>query len=108
MIEYSGTPFVVAAHTPSRRPSPCASIFHPIFIAIARSCRRGPCEDACWCDGFRFRGAVNNFRGEQQCKIIRLIRTGNARRQSAMAAFVPRSEEHTSELQSLRHLVCRL
>src|ERR1039458_1072176 len=24
------------------------------------------------------------------------------------AAFVPRSEEHTSELQSLRHLVCRL
>src|ERR1035441_5868434 len=24
------------------------------------------------------------------------------------AAIVPRSEEHTSELQSLRHLVCRL
>src|SRR5258705_8821497 len=27
---------------------------------------------------------------------------------SARFGFVPRSEEHTSELQSLRHLVCRL
>src|SRR5947199_7991956 len=26
----------------------------------------------------------------------------------ALASFPPRSEEHTSELQSLRHLVCRL
>src|SRR5262245_11806882 len=27
---------------------------------------------------------------------------------SAIIAYLPRSEEHTSELQSLRHLVCRL
>src|SRR5205814_10071615 len=27
---------------------------------------------------------------------------------SSSAAWAPRSEEHTSELQSLRHLVCRL
>src|SRR5437899_10428358 len=27
---------------------------------------------------------------------------------SRLLAFMPRSEEHTSELQSLRHLVCRL
>src|SRR5438045_7831281 len=32
--------------------------------------------------------------------------TSSARR--SRASMVPRSEEHTSELQSLRHLVCRL
>src|ERR1035441_6474131 len=31
-----------------------------------------------------------------------------ARRWSASRTFLLRSEEHTSELQSLRHLVCRL
>src|ERR1035438_5086155 len=33
---------------------------------------------------------------------------GNARGAEARAVFAVRSEEHTSELQSLRHLVCRL
>src|SRR5262245_62774821 len=32
----------------------------------------------------------------------------HARRTAAPAAATSRSEEHTSELQSLRHLVCRL
>src|SRR5205814_9530387 len=31
----------------------------------------------------------------------------NASRSSADGLSIPRSEEHTSELQSLRHLVCR-
>src|SRR5205814_3142735 len=30
------------------------------------------------------------------------------RGENTVAVFAPRSEEHTSELQSLRHLVCRL
>src|SRR5258705_8123348 len=35
-------------------------------------------------------------------------RTRAARRSHAASPARPRSEEHTSELQSLRHLVCRL
>src|SRR5262247_398316 len=35
-------------------------------------------------------------------------RIGGARRRGEREADKPRSEEHTSELQSLRHLVCRL
>src|ERR1035441_6364933 len=34
--------------------------------------------------------------------------TGGARRLRCLARYRSRSEEHTSELQSLRHLVCRL
>src|ERR1039458_5657172 len=39
-----------------------------------------------------------------------LFRAFQLRSQKSAAGFVPvwRSEEHTSELQSLRHLVCRL
>src|SRR5205823_14323445 len=35
-------------------------------------------------------------------------RTGSRRRATRIAANAPRSEEHTSELQSLAYLVCRL
>src|SRR5258705_4323460 len=38
----------------------------------------------------------------------RLPRKTKARDENHPAPFAPRSEEHTSELQSLRHLVCRL
>src|SRR5262245_64696783 len=42
----------------------------------------------------------------------RLTRAACARLRGAAvlppAVFIPRSEEHTSELQSLRHLVCRI
>src|SRR5262245_65205838 len=35
-------------------------------------------------------------------------RTAHAKPESSASATAARSEEHTSELQSLRHLVCRL
>src|SRR2546429_4836024 len=38
----------------------------------------------------------------------RKIRSVTARRNKALEAAAPRSEEHTSELQSRLHLVCRL
>src|SRR5262245_64713039 len=36
------------------------------------------------------------------------IRNGSCTRRSTISSVLGRSEEHTSELQSLRHLVCRL
>src|SRR5437899_6206831 len=42
---------------------------------------------------------------------LKPIEAQNARSSSASVSYLPsthRSEEHTSELQSLRHLVCRL
>ena len=54
---------VVAALIPSRSPSPCASTSPPPSAALEPPARRVPYDEACWCAGFRFRGAVNNFRG---------------------------------------------
>src|SRR5437899_5411959 len=52
--------------------------------------------------GRRGRSRPHALRGAQSP-----LRLGERRRLLALAA-VHRSEEHTSELQSLRHLVCRL
>src|SRR5437899_5704190 len=41
-------------------------------------------------------------------KILNFLRSTVARIVPSMQAWTERSEEHTSELQSLRHLVCRL
>src|SRR5262245_64531902 len=40
--------------------------------------------------------------------VVQLHGPASRRRRSPPAASASRSEEHTSELQSLRHLVCRL
>src|SRR6266700_1878220 len=37
-----------------------------------------------------------------------MLRSRNSRREEPLEASVPRSEEHTSELQSRENLVCRL
>src|SRR5690625_1823853 len=42
------------------------------------------------------------------CRLIVDIHTGPARRDVHRCSFITRSEEHTSELQSRGHLVCRL
>src|ERR1035438_3634303 len=39
---------------------------------------------------------------------VRAVMTGGSGAKSPRTMRAPRSEEHTSELQSLRHLVCRL
>src|SRR5262245_64651977 len=47
--------------------------------------------------------------GEQRRSCPALQRpTDDRQRRLVVGVLVPRSEEHTSELQSLRHLVCRL
>src|SRR5262245_64399128 len=48
--------------------------------------------------------------GATKSELKRMIREAkdDPRREDALARKLGRSEEHTSELQSLRHLVCRL
>src|SRR5262245_65311400 len=50
-------------------------------------------------------GRHQNSRTPELCRCSISARNG---RVSKLAEFTKRSEEHTSELQSLRHLVCRL
>src|SRR5205814_10599219 len=45
---------------------------------------------------------------QPHCSVARTRRRSRARPGRGPSARRPRSEEHTSELQSLRHLVCRL
>jgi hypothetical protein len=54
------TLLVVAAQIPSRSPSPCASTSPPASAAKWPPASRVPYDEACWCAGFRFRGAANN------------------------------------------------
>src|ERR1039458_8964163 len=46
-------------------------------------------------------------RSEEQKKRLRAAAYNQGKVEEASAVIVARSEEHTSELQSLRHLVCR-
>src|SRR3989449_3170447 len=57
------------------------------------------------------RGSVTRRIGRRRSDASPVSRAGNrcpASRPSVRRAVVPRSEEHTSELQSRLHLVCRL
>src|SRR5437899_7463581 len=56
--------------------------------------------DGSWIHRFRFSGVMSNTAPANVSRPIRWVRFGPTR--------ADRSEEHTSELQSLRHLVCRL
>src|SRR2546422_9604424 len=79
-----------------RRP-PRSTLFP--YTTLFRSLPRGKLEDA----GVRRRHAKAGAR--------ELVAPGpdhNAERHRAIAAALTRSEEHTSELQSRLHLVCRL
>src|SRR5258705_7176373 len=56
-----------------------------------------------WCRGGS-EGAGESLQADRCCPRPR----STATRRAATVGARPRSEEHTSELQSLRHLVCRL
>src|SRR5436853_1151451 len=49
---------------------------------------------------------MRTYRGEEIVRTVPLDIPANA--SGSLSVMVSRSEEHTSELQSLRHLVCRL
>src|SRR5690606_41833653 len=51
---------------------------------------------------------VTEFRDSQDRKARAIARIHDAERQAFFQAGLPRSEEHTSELQSRENLVCRL
>src|SRR5690349_23291013 len=56
-----------------------------------------------------FRSHGRGFRGPDPARLRQVRKSGEAsRREGRIARKRPRSEEHTSELQSRRDLVCRL
>src|SRR2546422_4703463 len=52
--------------------------------------------------------AANTFRAEKQLRDWLLVSGGYLYTRQSRSCFSARSEEHTSELQSRLHLVCRL
>src|SRR2546422_3458652 len=60
-------------------------------------------------NGFRgHRDRVTGSRSSALLRISRLWHPASSRRLHGSSEKIPRSEEHTSELQSRLHLVCRL
>src|ERR1039458_10625259 len=52
--------------------------------------------------------AVSSGKAHTGCSGLAIADSSSVRKCPRMRSMVARSEEHTSELQSLRHLVCRL
>src|SRR5262245_63241625 len=81
-------------------------------VILGRPCYRsvkdipGPVDIAIFCIPARFVAQVLEECGEKGIRGAVLIPSGFA--EVGEAQLQQRSEEHTSELQSLRHLVCRL
>src|SRR2546429_6650179 len=70
------------------------------------ACSLRPASFACSCSSFRSSRASVDSSGQAVCELAG--GAGRATSASPSAATPPRSEEHTSELQSRLHLVCRL
>src|SRR5205809_5332139 len=60
------------------------------------------------CTGGAPRGSPRCLGGEVERRLLRLLCLDDGRRLACVACQERRSEEHTSELQSRLHLVCRL
>src|SRR5437016_10722681 len=90
------TGLLTAKRTLTRRPDPCRGIVGPRVVPLSRSAsnarlsRRDPC-DALSRLAPRITGPRGLTRGAHRIRV-----------------WAARSEEHTSELQSLTNLVCRL
>src|SRR5262245_64798655 len=69
--------------------------FSPKSAGVHRQCATQSTGNSC---------EKSAFRKMFSCAIFCQLGAGDA----CFSAYLPRSEEHTSELQSLRHLVCRL
>src|ERR1035441_10849796 len=94
-----------------------------VSASVRKGLREGPCRSGCQACGSGQRSWVERFscgphlekvpRSFWNCRELPQKGSGNVKNQSASnrrsyAFPARRSEEHTSELQSLRHLVCRL
>src|SRR5205823_14704792 len=79
-------------------------------LAVLRACadeRREPAAEHVHADRDRYRDRVSaGARGDDRSLAVRRGRAHP--RRTARERSSPRSEEHTSELQSLAYLVCRL
>src|SRR3989441_3346861 len=82
-----------------RRP-PRSTLFPYTTLFRSDLLRRAHDAHACWAVGLR-EGDVESL-GERE------VHEDRRRRGAALAQLASRSEEHTSELQSLAYLVCRL
>src|ERR1035441_10741342 len=90
------------------------SPFEPSHDGGHRGTRFEDCMDVIWHDHPRVEfvepadcltveESVHNYAGDS-----RILQPGGTGSYAVESLVLPRSEEHTSELQSLRHLVCRL
>src|SRR5438045_5255760 len=79
------------------RPPPPSSTLFP-YTTLFRSARRGRLRPV--------RGEFGHLDGDAPVDVGDFRKEG--REGQPQSENLPRSEEHTSELQSLRHLVCRL
>src|SRR5205814_9268564 len=91
------------------KPFPYPTLFRSAVWREVRT-RRGRARLRCqewetWCPGIAWR-ARDIPVCEMARRIVWLVR--ESLRAGARTRPPPRSEEHTSELQSLRHIVCRL
>src|SRR5205814_9727062 len=95
-------------HCPPDTSSPASRLATPVFTSLSSCCRR--------CSLFFFflmlppppRSTLFPYTTLFRSRPLRPV--GDGRHQPALVRrlVLARSEEHTSELQSLRHLVCRL
>src|ERR1035438_4763631 len=88
-----------------------AADWQPATCGAERSSRsRSPPWSYCGTPAYETSpGQLEAVVGEGMPKVLEITYAGKRRSCVALLAFrAERSEEHTSELQSLRHLVCRL
>src|SRR5947209_14689343 len=82
---------------------PYTTLFRSVSFPVAGTLMVEPTESESKEELDRFCDALIAIRGE-----IREIERGEADRENNLLTNAPRSEEHTSELQSRQYLVCRL
>src|SRR5687767_15656259 len=89
-----------------RRP-PRSTLFPYTTLFRSRCGNRGRCNEACRLLRALDLGVVGGEKGVEEL-LVEQCRAAEAERGAIVRDRLVRSEEHTSELQSLAYLVCRL
>src|SRR5205814_6033394 len=99
-------------HTLTRPPTsphfPYTTLFRSLAVPGNRAQQRGSLGCVSAKQLLHHTAARENFFPARGVFSPRVFNAASSASQSSAVVSQPRSEEHTSELQSLRHLVCRL